>query len=140
MLLHACDASKQRTLVRVNILAHYKTKNPNATIVVENPMAYLRKHPVSQLFSDILGLERVTISYCQFSTSSEMFPQKDTDLWTNSSIILSEFGDGKFRCRRTNCMVVDSKGKHKVRAQNMPDKCAAYPPPMCRFIASMLCE
>lgn len=126
---------------RVNILAYYKSKNPNVIIVIENPMAYLRNHPVSSLFADVLGLTRVTISYCQFSTRDEMFPQKDTDLWTNSSVLVSKFGDGQFRCTpKKQCVVVDANGRHRVQAQDLPDKCSAYPSSMCRFIAGMLCE
>ena len=68
----------------VNILAYYRRRNERLVMIVENPEGYLQYHPVSGLFETVLGLKRVKISYCQFSSGSDVYPQKDTLLWTNS--------------------------------------------------------
>ena len=118
----------------VNILSYYQSINPSLIIVIENPVGYLRHHPVSQLFSSILHLTRVTVSYCQFNTKGSSFPRKDTHFWTNSSIMISEFGNNQYKCQvGSSCY-----GKHEKKVQDMPDKCSAYPAPMISFISGLL--
>ncbi len=121
----------------VNILSYYQSVNPNLIIVIENPVGYLKHHPVSELFSSILRLTRVTVSYCQFKQmNSSSFPRKDTNFWTNSSIMIAEFGKNQYKCHvGSPCY-----GKHEKQVQDMPDKCSAYPEPMIRFISTLLGE
>jgi hypothetical protein len=118
----------------VNVLAFYLRRNPELIITIENPVGLLRHHPVEQLFYKVLGLSLVTISYCMFSTQCEEYPSKNTDLWTNSSRLLSEFGDKKFLCRKENC---GCKANH-IKVQDMPDRCSSYPREVCRRISALL--
>jgi hypothetical protein len=94
-------------------------------------MGLLRHHPVVQLFSKV---SRVTISYCMFSTQIEKYPTKNTDLWTNSSRLLCEFQDGKFRCQKDTCGCTTNH----IKVQDMPDRCSSYPKDMCRRISLLL--
>lgn len=118
----------------VNVLAFYMKRNPELIITIENPVGLLRHHPTEQLFYKVLGLSRVTISYCMFSTQIEEYPIKNTDLWTNSSRLLSEFKDGKFHCQKDTC---GCKANH-IKVQDMPDRCSSYPRQMCRYISTLL--
>lgn len=122
----------------VNILAYYKTLNHKLLIVIENPTGYLRHHPVSHLFETVLCLEMVTISYCKFSTSDKSFPQKDTDLWTNSKTLLSKFKGGMFQCTPSTPCLAKEKSKHAVLVQDLKDRCSKYPSTVCSFIAPLL--
>ena len=129
----------------VNILSFYKRLNPTVKIVIENPVGYLHQHPVSTLFEDILGLEMSQISYCRFSTKDELYPRKNTHLWTNSSILLmmfnqeNQYGENTYVCQNeSTCKGIGPNGKHVVQAQDLSDKCSAYPRPMCSFIAPLL--
>ena len=122
----------------VNILAFYKTLYSGVLLVIENPTGYLRSHPVSNLFSLVLGLEMVTISYCKFSTNDLYFPRKNTDLWTNSNALLSKFKDGQFRCTSGSLCRAQKKNKHIVSVQDLSDRCSKYPSTVCSLIAPML--
>mmetsp|Transcript_18243 Transcript_18243/g.32943 ORF Transcript_18243/g.32943 Transcript_18243/m.32943 type:complete len:758 (-) Transcript_18243:365-2638(-) len=84
----------------VNILSYYRGRNPNLIMVIENPVGYLQHHPLSRLFEKVLGLTRLKISYCQFSRENDIYPQKDTHLWTNSSILIHQFGGREFECHK----------------------------------------
>mmetsp|Transcript_16905 Transcript_16905/g.36475 ORF Transcript_16905/g.36475 Transcript_16905/m.36475 type:complete len:705 (+) Transcript_16905:176-2290(+) len=134
------DAQQARRDIEslINILSYYRQRNPELIMVIENPAGYLHHHPVSRLFHDILGLQRVKISYCQFSTKTNLYPQKDTHLWTNSPILIHQFDDKKFVCQQKGCKGLDADGKHIAQVQDLSDKCSAYPFPMCRFIAGVL--
>ena len=124
----------------VNIVAYYKKVSPHVQIVIENPEGYLKHHPVSKLFASILGLTELTISYCRFSTERDLFPRKHTNLWTNASTLISAFGDERFLCKKDDalCKGKGLKNKHIIQVQDLRDKCSAYPPPMCQFIAGLL--
>lgn len=123
----------------INILSYYQERNPTLIMVIENPEGYLRHHPVSKLFQRVLGLKRVKISYCQFSTNVDRYPQKDTHLWTNSDILLHQFGDGEFACQSgKHCKGKGLDGGHLVHTQDFPNRFSVYPAPMCKFIASVL--
>lgn len=153
----------------VNILSFYKSRNPALVITIENPKGYLHHHPCSgrecchcclssgpslyqsnpcspscnicvKVFGTILGLGLVSISYCQFSRGYNIYPQKDTLLWTNSDLLLHAFGSGGFECTQNKECIGRVDGKHLIRAQDLPGKCASYPPEMCAFIAPLLCK
>lgn len=59
----------------LEIIAFYKTLNPNLIWFIENPRGVLRKMP----FMDRAGV-RHTVSYCQYGDDR----MKPTDIWTNS--------------------------------------------------------
>ena len=103
-------------------------------------LAFFRKHhPVSRLFSTVLGLEELTVSYCQFSTEDNHLPQKDTNLWTNSKMLITHFKDGQFMCSKKKvCIGRGIDGRHYVQVQELSDKCSAYPKLFCEFIAGLL--
>ena len=122
----------------VNILSFYKAMNPHILIVIENPVGFLRLHPVSNLFSSILNLEMVTISYCKFSTRNQFFPKKDTNLWTNSPSLLSKFSNDQFKCMPKSPCQAQDKRKHFSMVQDLSDRCSRYPTTLCNLIAPLL--
>lgn len=125
----------------VNILAHYRGRNPNLVMVIENLEGYLAHHPVSSLFEKVLGLTCLKISYCRFSSENNPYPKKDTHLWTNSSILIQQFGGQQFECKKgKSCKGMGPNGKHKVQVQDFTNRFSAYPPPMCKFISGLLRE
>ena len=100
---------------------------------------FRKHHPVSRLFSTVLGLEELTVSYCQFSTEDNHLPQKDTNLWTNSKMLITHFKDGQFMCSKKKvCIGKGIDGRHHVQVQELSDKCSAYPKLFCEFIAGLL--
>lgn len=136
----ACQARRDIESL-VNILSYYKTSNPHLIMVIENPEGYLKHHPVSTLFSTVLGLTEVTISYCRWSTETDKWPEKHTNLWTNSSLLISHFGGDRYKCKSDSiCFSKGLDGRHTVLVQDLKDKCSAYPPRMCQFIAGQLCK
>ena len=101
--------------------------------------SFRKHHPVSRLFSTVLGLEELTVSYCQFSTEDNRLPQKDTNLWTNSKMLITHFKDGQFMCSKKKvCIGKGIDGRHHVQVQELSDKCSAYPTKLCEFIAGLL--
>ena len=122
----------------VNIISFYKAVSPHILIVIENPVGFLRHHPVSNLFLSVLNLKMITISYCKFSARDKFFPKKDTDLWTNSPSLLSKFGDGQFRCLPKSPCRAQHKRKHFSMVQDLSDRCSRYPSTLCNLIAPLL--
>ncbi|KAL9190132.1 hypothetical protein ACHAXT_007343 [Thalassiosira profunda] len=139
--LHARAQQARRDIESlVNILSYYRTKNSNVVIVIENPEGLLQHHPVSHLFETILGLRKLKISYCKFSTEDCKQPQKDTNLWTNSDLLQHQFDDGKFECKSSVFCAgkVPNGDKHITKAQDRTDRFSEYPSEMCKLIAPLL--
>jgi len=103
-------------------------------ICIENPDAYLPKHPVSKGFTNELGLTMVKISYCRFGTNAQPLPRKHTVLWTNSKTLIYAFRGTRRRCTGNCGTIVD--GEHTSQVYDYPDRCAAYPSQLCEYIAT----
>lgn len=73
--------AKQEIEDLVFICSWYKQQNEDLIICIENPKGYLQKHPVSEPFTSVLGLQRLRISYCKFSTPFSPLPRKNTIIW-----------------------------------------------------------
>lgn len=121
----------------VNVFAFYMKRNPELIITIENPVGLLCHHPVDQLFYKVIGLSGVTISYCMFSTQNEQYPVKNTDLWTNSSSLLSEFKDASSVVRKIHADARQIISKfNQIDAAHTQEKHADA---LAHFLVRLLC-
>ena len=135
------QAAKREIQDLVDILGHYRRRNPSVVICVENPDGYLQKHAVSKRFKTDLGLRELRLSYCNFREPVEgekATPRKNTILWTNAKKMQDVFRDDAFVCKNKCTGMTRCGRRHQQTVYDFVDNCSSYPKGVVEFWATLL--
>ena len=90
-----------------------KAADPNVLLSFENPVGMMElTEGAREGLEKGLGLTKLEVSYCKFAFGAgSPYVKKPTHFWTNSPLLIANFGDGKFTCSKYGCSCGD--GYHR---------------------------
>ena len=79
-----------------------KAADPNVLLSFENPVGMMElTEGAREGLEKGLGLTKLEVSYCKFAFGAgSPYVKKPTHFWTNSPLLIANFGDGKFTCSK----------------------------------------
>ena len=91
-----------------------KAADPNVLLSFENPVGMMElTEGAREGLEKGLGLTKLEVSYCKFAFGAgSPYVKKPTHFWTNSPLLIANFGEGKFTCSKYGCSCGD--GYHHV--------------------------
>ena len=120
-----------------------KAVDPNVLLSFENPVGMMElTEGAREGLEKGLGLTKLEVSYCKFAFGAgSPYVKKPTHFWTNSPLLIANFGGGKFTCSKYGCSCGDGYHRRVRPEAGQGDQArdhAAFPDELARFYARML--
>ena len=120
-----------------------KAADPNVLLSFENPVGMMElTEGAREGLEKGLGLTKLEVSYCKFAFGAgSPYVKKPTHFWTNSPLLIANFGEGKFTCSKYGCSCGDGYHRRVRPEAGQGDQArdhAAFPDELARFYARML--